>query len=1100
MMKYKILFLLSGLVFSQLQAQESLIEDTLRQSAPPNTQPSIENMLRQFALQPVEPTTASLGRYGEYRMNYSSGLPDISIPLYEINSGDLTVPIVLRYQGGGIKIQQEATWVGLGWDLFYGGQVTRVVQGFPDEKEPSKTNRPTASEIQTYLETHANKAYDTYLNNMASGLHASYSYMPDEYYYNVGMENGKFIGKDVEALVPHKSVKINQHTTGWNITNSEGIKYTFKANETTDNNLQYYLPYTSAWQIDKITSPSNHTITYEYQADGTYINKHRICYDGYNYQHYNHNFHPFAPIYNHPINMGLKESFTIMEVTCKKPQFIYFAGGRVKFVLSSRDDIHYSNSLNHIHKLEAIIVEKLKTDGTYETLKYFQFNYFYKKKRLFLKSISQKSILDNTQRLIARFEYDAMDLPEKDSYAYDYCGYYNRNNKNTPIPSYHIVTSYGNISFGGADKNVVESYTKAGTLVSIEYPTKGKTRFVWENHRYGAEQPVSEKLYSKLKHVSIGGGCPELDCKIPPTPTKDDPPCTGQGWELMFINHVDQDVLFYGTITRHNPGPLDFQHQKYDKGNVILVDRTTQDTLLNKYISQNGTVINEVIYLRKNHQYYAKASTNCYNVGASLSFTYNEYNPDDTDKYNYPYAGLRLKEINNHDKNGQQIEKQKFTYVDPNFPDKSSGYITNTAEVLMHKRIKSAKGISYNTGTTLGGCVYLLTETNLYYDNPITGIYGNNINYQYVQVQKQSLDGRNNGRIEYEFKKHMDEYFIPDLPLISNAHLRGQLLKQRVYNSDNDLLELTVNHYMDHPAIKNESRGFKLKEGTYFNDTWICSSGTDDNFLTVKYRYVPYDYIVRSNWCKLDSTHSYSYLGSNIIEQKTEYVYNNLVNCQPTKITTCLEDGKKKITNLTYPLQITKDIPFETKEEYIDSKLVFKQTNKYTKIPLTLKPIISSYMISLDSILIKYGTGEERTEIKVKRDIKNNIIEYANNNNTPIVYLWGYNFQYPIAEIKNATYDQVVSKIVNGQSTIDAIGSKNDLSAADSLLINSLRSSLPEASITTYTHQTLVGIESKIDPNGKITTYHYDGFNRLQYIKDHNGKIIEDYNYHYQNQ
>ncbi|GHT73268.1 hypothetical protein AGMMS50262_04080 [Bacteroidia bacterium] len=212
-------------------------------------QPSPEDMLRPTSLQPIEPTTASLGRYGEYQMDYSSGQPDISIPLYEIKSGDLTVPIVLRYQGGGIKVQQEATWVGLGWDLFYGGQVTRVVQGFPDETEPSMANRPMTQSIRDYINTNSSQAFDTQLEIMSDGLHASYSYMPDEYYYNIGMESGKFIGKDVEALIPYKPLKIVRGIGGkWQITNSNGECFYLGNEETTQTQGDHALmpDYTSA--------------------------------------------------------------------------------------------------------------------------------------------------------------------------------------------------------------------------------------------------------------------------------------------------------------------------------------------------------------------------------------------------------------------------------------------------------------------------------------------------------------------------------------------------------------------------------------------------------------------------------------------------------------------------------------------------------------------------------------------------------------------------------------------------------------------------------------------------------------------------------------
>lgn len=47
------------------------------------------------------------------------------------------------------------------------------------------------------------------------------------------------------------------------------------------------------------------------------------------------------------------------------------------------------------------------------------------------------------------------------------------------------------------------------------------------------------------------------------------------------------------------------------------------------------------------------------------------------------------------------------------------------------------------------------------------------------------------------------------------------------------------------------------------------------------------------------------------------------------------------------------------------------------------------------------------------------------------------------------------------------------------------------------TYKPLVGVLTQKDPNGYITRYEYDAFNRLQVIKDHDGYIVEAYDYHY---
>ena len=60
-------------------------------------------------------------------MSEYTGTPNIRIPLLEVKSGDVSYPIELYYDASGIKVEQNATFVGLGWNLSYGGSINHVV-------------------------------------------------------------------------------------------------------------------------------------------------------------------------------------------------------------------------------------------------------------------------------------------------------------------------------------------------------------------------------------------------------------------------------------------------------------------------------------------------------------------------------------------------------------------------------------------------------------------------------------------------------------------------------------------------------------------------------------------------------------------------------------------------------------------------------------------------------------------------------------------------------------------------------------------------------------------------------------------------------------
>ena len=63
---------------------------------------------------PQSPNAYSLGKYGDIPVSYHTGVPEISIPIYSLTDKDVTTNISLSYHGSGIKVDEVASWVGLG--------------------------------------------------------------------------------------------------------------------------------------------------------------------------------------------------------------------------------------------------------------------------------------------------------------------------------------------------------------------------------------------------------------------------------------------------------------------------------------------------------------------------------------------------------------------------------------------------------------------------------------------------------------------------------------------------------------------------------------------------------------------------------------------------------------------------------------------------------------------------------------------------------------------------------------------------------------------------------------------------------------------------
>lgn len=81
---------------------------------------------------PPSPNASALALFGAIPVEQYNGTTGISIPLYNMKSGDIEVPISISYNSSGIKVAQEASSVGLGWSISAGGMITRSVVGGVD--------------------------------------------------------------------------------------------------------------------------------------------------------------------------------------------------------------------------------------------------------------------------------------------------------------------------------------------------------------------------------------------------------------------------------------------------------------------------------------------------------------------------------------------------------------------------------------------------------------------------------------------------------------------------------------------------------------------------------------------------------------------------------------------------------------------------------------------------------------------------------------------------------------------------------------------------------------------------------------------------------
>ncbi|GGB17625.1 hypothetical protein [Puia dinghuensis] len=510
-------------------------------------QAAAADVFSQLSQSPVQtPNGASLAKYVEYPVSYFNGTPDISLPIYEIRSGDIDLPITLSYHAGGIKVSEEASWVGLGWTLNAGGSIIHDVKGLDDwQAGPTKScyNKvfPYASG-NTYQSTftwvndwvYNSTIYDPSGNsytasNLFSVLNSAPSTTdcePDLYLYNFGGHTGKFfwtngIGGNLVDL-NHNNIKFTNNGTSITAVAPDGYTYVFAQPEKTLSQAYPSIPTTLAWYLTQIISPKGKTITFQYASfynlytnngwsnafesmsnatifeNGDYVAQ----LPNMNEQYVND--YPIAvgsycsaptltngvPIFNSPYN----QEFYLDK--------IIFDDGYIQFQKGPRNDLYGA-------KLDAINI--YRSDNSLVKSINFNYGYFTSQKGndqfdvtsyLGLKNAYPPDYRANRLQLsyiqkdggVYSFSYytgsNGYTLPYKSSYQQDYWGYYNNQTTNTTlIPDFSLYSNVQPLpsdlqSFTGANRMVNATYAVQGSLQKITYPTGGSTEFDYESNSF----------------------------------------------------------------------------------------------------------------------------------------------------------------------------------------------------------------------------------------------------------------------------------------------------------------------------------------------------------------------------------------------------------------------------------------------------------------------------------------------------------------------------------------------------------------------------------------------------------------------------------------
>ncbi len=946
---------------------------------------------------PPSPTVWEFEKYGNYPVSMHTGVPNISIPITTAQSGAIQVPISLNYHASGIKVDQKASWVGLGWTLNAGGKITRTVRGAVDEKVG-------VGYIETQYQTTSSLDPTTDYYVIEEMMNGNKDSEPDIFNYDFMGYSGKFVfnraanrANATIALIPYNDLKITPVFTGnqissFTIMTPEGIEAEFDYPETASDPRtggflgNHTITSNNVWHLKKLTAPNGFDeITFEYKLIGTVLDERYTESESVNY--------PDPCNYsNHTFSSTLTSSGTFYGGV-KRIEKITYKNGYILFDSSADNRIDDPDD-------EGLRLDEIRiysgTPTNPKHIKTFELNYGYfgtipaaneYKVRLKLQEVDEVAP-DGSRNNPHQFTYKELGvyaLPDRLSRSQDYWGYDNGRSNASLAPKYLASHPNGGQSFfiGDADRDPNPIHTQSGMIQRITYPTLGYTEFEFENNTV--------------------------------------------------------TVMEAGSSVQHTAG------------------------------------------------------------------------------------GLRVKEITSFNSDGSEAWTKAYEYTQPNDPTKSSGVYNGNA-FISPEDFFSTKEYHFNyygnpgtsCGSHQGGAEHYIQTLNAGISSA-TAMANNYATVFYSAVKEYNGSVNNHeGYKWYHYADTKDYFSIQGSGALSfnidRSWDRGQLLLEETFENGNSTPIATTTNVYEEIFVQTAVSGFK--PATLFNVEHIGFLPTaSTNIPASTFRNLQYfltSYQEPIPWKRMASSTSSI---DGITTQQNYFYDTNAKHTNVIRTTTIGSEGETLETKTYYPEDITSTSALLeggnlSSAEYQQIDKLKKDDQHRPATPIQTVTREDGTIVSIQRTLYDtFGNAVYPSEGKFSKG--NSLFTYAEyhdytdgrpthlskEDGPDVSYVWGYNKQYPVAKIENATYAAVLATGVN----LTTLNSLTSSEAAKKNELEKIRTGLPNALITTYTYDPMIGVTSITDPRGYTMTYEYDVFNRLEYVRDANGDLISENTYNYKN-
>jgi YD repeat-containing protein len=1059
---------------------------------------------------PPSPTVYELGKYGEIHTGYFTGTIQPNIPLMSYKTNNLNMPISLNYRSNGIKVDQLTSNVGLGWSLNIGGVISRVVKGQPDEERNILLPYNVAKG-----NTLSSEAIDYYFSMVKDG--EQYDSEIDIFNFNFLGRSGRFVldKNNNPVLLSPIGIQIvpSANFNEFKVIDEHGVHYYFNEIETSKfrshgNGHDIWSDINkTAWYLTKIAHPNK---------DEIYLHYKRI---------------------NYTYDLGKSQSYTVTLPQLGCINIGYSSAKSIPITnrgeyntvfldkITSNNESYGKIKLNYLGQHDTQVNYSIKQiiyyDKNDSIIKNIELEYLITQNhRTFLKSVDLKKLGKKY-----KFEYINPTLfPERLSYSQDHWGYYNGKYNASFFPNPSITRSVTiealknhNI---GANKEPDANYAQYGLLKKVIYPTKGFTSFKYEgNSYYGIQTTNPIEVNSRL----------DIN-----TSSNEDSKTVKQ--KLLDIKVNQNLYLNNKSIQYKTDSPYCFGEIFHNtKAHIRILNLTTNKYVViqNQTVSGNhniGTTLSfspkqmyprAFVNLKANNTYKISLSVTASCLKSHLFYKYLKGESKQTFT-NIPTGGLRIKKIiTNNNVDPQNIKRIYYGTKDNLYNSSAIKGILPKYDKL-HINRTPCPGDGYNDVPNDYKDIikYVISSSsikNLFYSDDVSNTSYKNVTISY------GGDEFENGGDEFEYLTSPGSFGI----LVYGNHIEGSgrnninwdngLLKKQVTfkKKGNEFVDLLIkeNSYIKDQRINNIIYGFTIRKK--FN---LLTYHPSPSLLNIENLDIMKNYF-HTNWSYLTTTilTQYDNNGLNPIKTTTNYFYDNINHLQQTRIEKANSKGEV-LTSVTKYAHDVDDLrlisenriaePIEMKTFKGDDQISHQKTiydnnhnnNNQLYLPKTIQT--------------SKGTAPLEDRIIYHRyDDKGNPVEVSKKDGTHVVYIWGYNHSQPIAKIENASYFDVQNQVSNLQTlsnndndrTIDTKNSLGNVIAYNGKegklreALQGLRNALPNAQVTTYTYDPLIGVTSMTDPGGETIYYTYDTFNRLEFVKDADGNILSNNQYNYKN-